>query len=189
MTLCRSITHPIYIKARQWSNERSSAVFIEGLISFFYLKKHSLVLSAWLCWLFLPRGTSFPRSRILGPSAFCIWCYCYQSKCLSARHHLMTGFSDSNSDPLKAGSDYLQTLSFHHRCLHLKREELKHCIPSTVQISLHWNQCFGATNVAVTLADSQSILTYYIPYTAGLQPPNKLVKSICCSGLLTFHEK
>lgn len=47
----------------------------------------------------------------------------------------------------------------------------------------------GATNVAATLADSQSILTYYIPHTAGLQPPSKLVESICCSGLLTFHEK
>lgn len=151
---------------------------------FFDLRKHRLILLAWLYWLFPPRGASVPQSSILGPSDFCIWCYCYQSECLSARHHLLTGFSDSNSDPLKARSDYLQTLSFHHRCLHLKREEL-----NTGWLSIHWNRCFGATNVAATLADSQSILTYYIPCTASLQPPSKLVKSICCSGLLTFHEK
>lgn len=89
--------------------------------------------------------------------------------------------------------------------MHLKREEIAHRLLKKTrgfiirvdkwmqllyrQRSKRCQQCFGATNVAATLADRQSILTYYILYTASLQPPSKRVKSICCSALLTFHEK
>lgn len=173
---------------------------------FFWSKKRTHIARSHLLIAAPPkkRGGSISLSSILGASAFCVWRDWYQSQRVSARHHLLTSFNKSNSESLKASSDFhsdVNVLLSASKCIWVEKKlhaEIKQVSSSGwknayqllyQQPSKHWNQCFGAANVAASLADSQSILTYYILYTARLQPPSKLVESICCCGLLTFHEK